>query len=127
MGAVNSRTKEFSAGVAMPAGLLHRLWTSTHFFRPGGPEWHIARTCRCGGSGIHGHFSLLAAREYQGRSSVASDWSYRRGEDRSTAAVMSKGILYDATVRIGCKLSEKACAERNGLPYDDAIANEEKQ
>ena len=40
---------------------------------------------------------------------------------------MSKGILYDATVCIGCKLCEKACAERNGLPYDDAIANEEKQ
>lgn len=40
---------------------------------------------------------------------------------------MSKGILYDATVCIGCKLCEKACAERNGLPYDDAIASEEKQ
>ena len=40
---------------------------------------------------------------------------------------MSKGILYDATVCIGCKLCEKACAERNGLPYDDAIAGEEKQ
>ncbi|HEY1468568.1 MAG TPA: 4Fe-4S dicluster domain-containing protein [Candidatus Acidoferrum sp.] len=40
---------------------------------------------------------------------------------------MSKGILYDATVCIGCKLCEKACAERNGLPYSDAIASEEKQ
>jgi formate dehydrogenase iron-sulfur subunit len=40
---------------------------------------------------------------------------------------MSKGILYDATVCIGCKLCEKACAERNGLPYNDSIASEEKQ
>ena len=40
---------------------------------------------------------------------------------------MSKGILYDATVCIGCKLCEKACAERNGLPYNDTIAGEEKQ
>ena len=40
---------------------------------------------------------------------------------------MSKGILYDATVCIGCKLCEQACAERNGLPYDDAIAAEQKQ
>lgn len=40
---------------------------------------------------------------------------------------MSKALLYDATVCIGCKLCEKACAERNGLPYDDAIAAESKQ
>ena len=40
---------------------------------------------------------------------------------------MSKGILYDATVCIGCKLCEKACAERNDLPYNDSIAGEEKQ
>ena len=40
---------------------------------------------------------------------------------------MSKGILYDATLCINCKLCEKACAERNGLPYDDAIAAEQKQ
>jgi len=40
---------------------------------------------------------------------------------------MSKGILYDATLCIGCKMCERACAERNGLPYDDAIAAEEKQ
>jgi formate dehydrogenase iron-sulfur subunit len=40
---------------------------------------------------------------------------------------MSKGILYDATICIGCRLCEKACAERNGLPYNDAIASEEKQ
>ena len=40
---------------------------------------------------------------------------------------MSKGILYDATLCIGCKMCERACAERNGLPYDEAIAAEEKQ
>jgi len=40
---------------------------------------------------------------------------------------MSKGILYDATLCIDCKMCEKACAERNGLPYDESIAAEEKQ
>ncbi|HMD42039.1 MAG TPA: 4Fe-4S dicluster domain-containing protein [Candidatus Acidoferrum sp.] len=40
---------------------------------------------------------------------------------------MSKGILYDATLCIDCKLCEKGCAERNGLPYNDAIAAESKQ
>jgi formate dehydrogenase iron-sulfur subunit len=40
---------------------------------------------------------------------------------------MSKGILYDATQCIGCKLCEKACAERNSLPYSDAIASEQIQ
>lgn len=40
---------------------------------------------------------------------------------------MSKAILYDATMCIGCKLCEKACAERNGLPYNDQIAEESKQ
>jgi formate dehydrogenase iron-sulfur subunit len=38
---------------------------------------------------------------------------------------MSKAILYDATVCIGCKLCEKACAERNKLPYDDSVAAEQ--
>jgi formate dehydrogenase iron-sulfur subunit len=28
---------------------------------------------------------------------------------------------------IGCKMCEKACAERNGLPYNDQIAEESKQ
>ena len=37
---------------------------------------------------------------------------------------MSKAILYDSTQCIGCKLCEQACAERNGLPYDDSIAAE---
>ena len=39
---------------------------------------------------------------------------------------MSKAILYDATMCIDCKLCEKACAERNHLPYNDKIAAEEK-
>jgi len=43
-------------------------------------------------------------------------------EDEPQGAFMSKGILYDATLCIGCKLCEKGCAERNGLPYDDTIA-----
>jgi len=38
---------------------------------------------------------------------------------------MSKAILYDATLCVGCKLCEKACAERNKLPYDDALAGQE--
>jgi len=38
---------------------------------------------------------------------------------------MSKGILYDATLCIGCRLCEKACAERNKLAYDDSVASRE--
>lgn len=38
---------------------------------------------------------------------------------------MSKAILYDATLCIGCKLCEQACAERNHLLYNDSIAAEE--
>jgi formate dehydrogenase iron-sulfur subunit len=38
---------------------------------------------------------------------------------------MSKAILYDATICIGCKLCEKGCAERNKLPYDDNVAAEQ--
>jgi len=40
---------------------------------------------------------------------------------------MSKGILYDATLCIDCKMCERACAEKHGLAYDDAIAAEQKQ
>jgi formate dehydrogenase iron-sulfur subunit len=40
---------------------------------------------------------------------------------------MSKAILYDATLCIGCKACEQACAERNKLPYNDAIAAEQAQ
>jgi formate dehydrogenase iron-sulfur subunit len=38
-----------------------------------------------------------------------------------------KALLFDSTLCIGCKLCEHACAERNHLPYDDAIAEEQKQ
>jgi len=40
---------------------------------------------------------------------------------------MSKALLYDATICIGCKQCEQACAAENKLPYDDAVAAEEKQ
>lgn len=39
---------------------------------------------------------------------------------------MGKAILYDSTLCIGCRLCEGACAEKWGLPYDDAVAAEEK-
>jgi formate dehydrogenase iron-sulfur subunit len=45
------------------------------------------------------------------------------GKERS----MSKALLYDSTVCIGCKQCEVACAEKNKLPYDDAIAAEQTQ
>src|ERR1017187_9522546 len=38
---------------------------------------------------------------------------------------MSKAILYDSTLCIGCKSCESGCAERWGLPYNDKIAAEE--
>ena len=38
---------------------------------------------------------------------------------------MSKGLLYDATMCIGCKQCEQACATENGLPYDDSVASQE--
>ncbi len=40
---------------------------------------------------------------------------------------MSKAILYDATMCIGCKQCEAACAQQNNLPYDDAVAAESVQ
>ena len=40
---------------------------------------------------------------------------------------MSKAILYDATMCIGCKQCEGACAQQNQLPYDDAVAAESVQ
>lgn len=40
---------------------------------------------------------------------------------------MSKAILYDATMCVGCKQCESACAEKNHLPYDDKIAAESVQ
>ena len=39
---------------------------------------------------------------------------------------MSKAILYDSTLCVGCRACEGACAERWGIPYDDKIAAEEK-
>lgn len=38
---------------------------------------------------------------------------------------MSKAILYDATMCIDCKLCEKACADRNKLPYDEIVGAEQ--
>jgi formate dehydrogenase iron-sulfur subunit len=38
---------------------------------------------------------------------------------------MSRAILYDSTLCVGCKACEAACAARWGLPYDDKIAAEE--
>jgi formate dehydrogenase iron-sulfur subunit len=40
---------------------------------------------------------------------------------------MSKAILYDSTICIGCKQCEQACAAENKLPYSDAIAAEQVQ
>jgi formate dehydrogenase iron-sulfur subunit len=40
---------------------------------------------------------------------------------------MSKALLYDATLCIGCKQCEQACAGENHLPYDDATAAEPVQ
>src|SRR5436190_5303130 len=39
---------------------------------------------------------------------------------------MSRAILYDSTICVGCRECEKACAGRWGHPYDDKIAAEEK-
>jgi formate dehydrogenase iron-sulfur subunit len=40
---------------------------------------------------------------------------------------MSKAILFDSTLCIGCKLCEQACAERNHLPYNEDIGVETRQ
>jgi formate dehydrogenase iron-sulfur subunit len=37
---------------------------------------------------------------------------------------MTKALLYDATLCVGCKECESACASQNGLPYDETIAAE---
>lgn len=55
------------------------------------------------------------------------DESFRLPPANPGEFLVSKAILYDATMCIDCKLCEKACAERNGLPYDDKIAAEQKQ
>jgi len=36
-----------------------------------------------------------------------------------------KALLYDATLCIGCKACEQACADENGLPYDGKLAAQE--
>jgi formate dehydrogenase iron-sulfur subunit len=40
---------------------------------------------------------------------------------------MSKALLYDATLCIGCKQCEQACADQNKLRYDESIAAESQQ
>ena len=40
---------------------------------------------------------------------------------------MSKALLYDNTLCIGCKQCEQACADKNKLKYDEAVAAEDKQ
>jgi formate dehydrogenase iron-sulfur subunit len=40
---------------------------------------------------------------------------------------MSKALLYDATLCIGCKQCEEACAEHNRLPYDEKTSAETVQ
>lgn len=39
---------------------------------------------------------------------------------------MPKAILYDATQCVGCLQCEGACAEKNKLPYGDAVSKEKK-
>jgi formate dehydrogenase iron-sulfur subunit len=40
---------------------------------------------------------------------------------------MSKALLYDATMCIGCKQCEQACATENKLEYNDTVAAEQRQ
>jgi len=46
--------------------------------------------------------------------------------ERGQEWVMTKAILYDSTQCVGCLQCQEACARQNGLPYDDAIAEEQK-
>jgi formate dehydrogenase iron-sulfur subunit len=39
---------------------------------------------------------------------------------------MARAILYDSTKCVGCRECERACCEKWGLPYTDAVAAEEK-
>jgi formate dehydrogenase iron-sulfur subunit len=39
---------------------------------------------------------------------------------------MSKAILYDATLCVGCLQCEEGCAKQNKLPYGPTVANEKK-
>jgi formate dehydrogenase iron-sulfur subunit len=38
---------------------------------------------------------------------------------------MSKALLFDSTLCIGCKFCEAACAERQGVPYDEKLGAQE--
>ena len=125
----NDYAEGFITDVVIPAELLHSSRTSQ--VRRSGPD--VRMTLRqCSG--------LLAARYralHFGSASadVANDHSPvftacpSQGEKVAPGSIstMSKGILYDATLCIGCKMCEKACAEHHGLPYDDNIAAEHKQ
>ena len=53
---------------------------------------------------------------------LLSLWSGGATQARTGEISMSKALLYDATVCIGCKQCEGACAEQNKLPYTDAVA-----
>jgi formate dehydrogenase iron-sulfur subunit len=39
---------------------------------------------------------------------------------------MTRALLYDATLCIGCQQCEVACAAQNKLPYDDNVAKEQR-
>lgn len=39
---------------------------------------------------------------------------------------MSKAVLYDSTLCVGCRACEQACATKWNLPYNDKIGGEEK-
>jgi formate dehydrogenase iron-sulfur subunit len=56
---------------------------------------------------------------------IPPEWKFRLGATGVT--FMSKAILYDATLCIGCKQCEGACAQQNKLPYDDTVAAESVQ
>jgi len=40
---------------------------------------------------------------------------------------MSKALLYDSTMCIGCKQCEQGCADENKLHYDETVAAEQRQ
>jgi len=46
---------------------------------------------------------------------------------RPQRSFMSKALLYDSTLCIGCKQCEQACATQNNLLYNDSVAAEEIQ
>src|SRR6202790_2321328 len=54
-------------------------------------------------------------------------WNGSPGWEQRGAIPMSKALLYDATMCIGCKQCEAACAQQNKLQYDDTVAAESVQ